>query len=98
MNSWEETIAELVKLGIEAQPQAGKVWRLREDETLRMILDPEGKLPKEVLVSSVDPPGWSRGMSKVRVVSNDCEMEIDCFEALYELYRPSVWERITQRT
>jgi hypothetical protein len=98
MNSWEETMAELIKLGIELQPQAGQVWTLREDSTIRRLLDPEDKLPEKVMVSGVDPPGWSKFTIKVRVVSYDTEMEIDCFGTLYELHRPSVWERITQRT
>jgi hypothetical protein len=100
MNSWEETMAELVKLGTEAQPQTGQVWVLREDATIRRILDPEDKLPKKVVVSSVDPPDWNRFTFKVlvRAIPEDITTEINFFEALYELHRPSVWERITQRT
>lgn len=93
-------MAELVKLGTEAQPQTGQVWVLREDATIRRILDPEDKLPKKVVVSSVDPPDWNRFTFKVRIRANpeDIETEMDSFEVLYELYCPTVWERITQRT
>lgn len=97
MTHWD-AITELTKLGTE--PQAGQIWVLREDATIRRILDPEDKLPKKVVVSKVDPPDWSRFTYKllVRINPEDVPTEINFFEALYELHRPSVWERITQRT
>lgn len=88
-------MTKLIEAGVEPQPEVGQTWVLREDAFLRKILDPEEKLPKKVVVSSVEPPTWSRFTLKIRVVNNNVEMEIDCFETLYEVYRPSVWERIT---
>ena len=102
MNSWEEIAAKLMEAGVEPQPEVGQTWVLREDAYLRKILDPEEKLPKKVVISSVEPPTWGRFNLKIRVTGNKDiaipqgeVMEIDCFETLYEVYRPSVWERIT---
>lgn len=86
---------------IASQPKPGQVWVLRKDEDdedgllrplLRRALNTQD-LPERVEIESVDYSWVSDLKVKVKMPDGSIE-QIPVFEALYEHYRPTVWERL----
>jgi hypothetical protein len=83
------------------QPRQGEVWVRRQKDTeadeLRAILAKKYQLPDRVQVLEVHN-GW--GGRRILLTNPDETQsrepfEVPCFESLYELHRPSAWERLT---
>jgi len=83
------------------QPREGEVWVRRQKDTeadmLRAILAAKYQLPDRVQVLEVEN-GWG-GLRILLADPDETDrepFEVPCFEALYELHRPSTWDRLTE--
>jgi hypothetical protein len=101
MDSLEDALAEITRGFKKEQPREGEVWVRRQKDTeadmLRAILAAKYQLPDRVQVLEVEN-GWG-GLRILLADPDETDrepFEVPCFEALYELHRPSTWDRLTE--
>lgn len=94
----KEFILGLAEAEKESRPRVGEVWRLKvEDPDVKILLTLKkwANLPKFIKVLEILPMSWGHPDGIVRGVTKEGRrVETDSFQFMYELYRPSVWERL----
>jgi hypothetical protein len=83
----------------DSRPRVGEIWRLKtEDPDVQLLLNlKQWHLPQFLKIEEVLPETWTRSSPLVRGRSKDGRrIETDSFQFMYELHRPSVWERLDE--
>lgn len=91
----DKIVNEAVKKDIENTPRAGQVWVLRTDEIASLTrLALKTNPPERVTVKESKIDWTGKTVVAIDEATGSTWQFKSSFEVLYELYRPSVWERL----